>query len=170
MSNLTILAIQNPGETKSIIIRDVGEPGRDAIEKHGAVIKRGAFVSFTTRDNLGNTSAVEHFIADRVSNRVYLQDNGHFALDLDDAEAPDVDYIGAVIHSGDAAPTGGLETFTVYGNNDDDEDFVAVVSATEDTVYDEGVKAGLVDAGYEDDVAIHNIVKGDLRELEFVAI
>ncbi len=64
---------------------------------------------------------------------------------------------------------GELETFTVFGNNDDGEDFVAVVSATEDTVYDAGVQAGLIDGGYEQWVTIDLIVKGDESDLERVS-
>lgn len=63
-----------------------------------------------------------------------------------------------------------LEEFTVYGINDDGEPFTAVVAATEATVYDAGVQAGLVDEGFENSVKIVAVFKGDQSDLERVPV
>jgi len=64
-----------------------------------------------------------------------------------------------------------LETFTVFGINAEDEHFVAVVAATEDTVYRVGREAGCMNEGHEiHDVYIDIILKGDQARLERVTV
>lgn len=168
---VTILAIQNPGETEATILRELeGIDLLSVIEKHGAIIEHGAFVSLTDRDLDGNTCGVRQFIADRIGNTLYLQNN-EFMRHED--ERANVDDIGSVVESGYAplpAPKPELEAFTVFGTNDAGEGFVAAVAATEDTVYDVGVQAGLVDQGYEADVMIVAILKGDQSGVERVTV
>lgn len=176
---ITILTIQNPGED-SFVINPYGALSPEAtIEQYGGKIKHGAFVTLIDRDaGSGNTVGGSIFVADRETDgRLYLQDNSYLAED--NAYKADIDDIGAVVAvvaSGDVpldpppVDPADLETFTVFGNNDDIGAFVAVVSATEDTVYDVGVKAGLVDEGYEEDVDIVLIVKGDQSNLERVSV
>lgn len=167
--SIVILAVQNPGEAATVVACDFGLTPKIAIDKYGDQIKQGAFVSLTERDNDGNTAAVSIYVADRVLDQLYLQDNEY----LSESGAPSIDIIGSVIEQGHAPlapdPTE-LETFTVFGKNDDEENFVAVVSATVDTVHDAGVKAGLVDEGYEEDVVINVVLKGDYSNLETVSI
>lgn len=167
--SITVVAIQNPGE-EAVIIRAGALTPETAIEQFGEQIQHGAFVALTDRDYHGNTTSVTLLVADRETDgRLYLQDNSY--LYPDNQYKADVDDIGAVVASGDVPlPEPDLETFTVFGNNDDGEDFVAVVSATEDTVHDEGVKAGLVDEGFENSVSINLILKGDCSDLEAVAV
>lgn len=167
--SVVILAVQNPGEAAVIIARDFGLTPNGAIEQYGDQIKQGAFVSLTERDNDGNTASVALFVADRVGDTLYLQDNSF----MSDSEAPSIDDIGSTVASGEAPLTPNpaeLETFTVFGNNDDGEAFVAVVTATEDTVYNVGVQAGLVDEGFENSVTIDLIVKGEQADLERVEV
>jgi len=168
--DITVLAIQNPGE-EAEIFRIPSVDAYGAIDNYGEKMQHGAFVSLTARDSQGNTTDVKLYVVDRIGSTVYLQMNDR----LQDEEAPSIDYIGGVVASGEAPlPTPPvpepepveLETFTVFGNNDDNENFVAVVSATEDTVHEVGVQAGLVDEGYEDQVDIVLIVKGDHSDAE----
>jgi hypothetical protein len=164
---ITLVTIQNPGED-SVIINPFGvETPESVIEKYGDQIKHGAFVSLIDRDTNSNTVGGLILVADREADDIlYLQNNEY----MSDDNAADVDQIGAVIASGDVALAEELETFTVVGNNDDGEAFVAVVTATEDTVYNVGVQAGLVDEGFENSVTIDLIVKGAHPDLEQVAV
>jgi hypothetical protein len=169
----TLLTIQNPGED-SVVINPFGAlTPEQAAEQYGGQIKHGAFVTLVDRDvRSGNTVGGVILIADREADgRLYLQNNEY--MTEDNPHKADVDDIGAVVASCDVpedVPEPELETFTVFGNNDDSEDFVAVVAATDDTVYDVGVKAGLVDEGYESDVEIRLILKGDWSHLEPIAV
>lgn len=167
----TILVIQNPGE-ESIVINPFGalSPER-ALEQYGGQIKHGAFVALIDRDaGSGNTVGGAIFVADREADgRLYLQNNEF----LVNGEGADIDDIGTVVTSGEVeleVPEADLETFTVYGVNDNSETFTAVVSATEDTVADVAVKAGTVDEGFGHLVKIVAILKGDQSDLESVAI
>lgn len=165
-ADITILAIQNPGDAEATI----ANPQRiltpnTAIEQYGGQIKQGAFVTLTDRSVNGNTVSVTTFVADRIGDTLYLQNNAGIA-----ENEVSIDSIGGVEAQGYAPPEPELETFTVFGNNDDGENFVAVVSATEDTVVEEGVKAGLVDEGYEADVTIAAVLKGDQSGLERVSV
>ncbi len=171
-ASVTILAVKNPSdevENATILAERPGLTPEAVIEEFGDKIERGAFVSLTERDEGGNTTNVLLYVADRSGDSLYLQDNGNIGPDY----GADIDDIGDVIESGYAPladPEPELETFTVFGNNDDGEDFVAVVSATEDTVRETGVQAGLVDPGFEDSVSIGLILKGDHSDLENVAV
>ena len=165
----TIVSIQNPGDAEATNIVAESLTPTGVIEQYGSRIAQGAFVALTDRDFInGNTQRVSLFVADRVETNLYLQNN---ELMQDENVAADPDNIGAVIASGQAplASTEELETFTVFGVNDDGENFSAVVSATEDTVHDVGIKAGLVDEGWENSVKIDLIVKGDALDLERVS-
>jgi hypothetical protein len=156
--DITILAIQNPGSEETVIVspqRTVSP--QQAADEYGSQIQQGAFVTLIDRSPHGNTVGVTVLVADRNGDVVYLQTNDAIA----DNEV-DIDAIGRVVaESYNPEPKVELETFTVFGNNDDGDDFVAVVSATEDTVHDVGVQAGLVDAGFEGSVTISCILKGD---------
>lgn len=163
----TIVTIQNPAED-SVVINPYAVLSPEAvIENYGGKIKHGAFVSIIERDGLDNTIGGSIFVADRETDgRLYLQNNEF----LIDGEGADVDDIGAVVASGDVELEASeeLETFTVFGNNDNGVDFVAVVTATEATVRDVGIQAGLVDEGFEDSVSIDCILKGDQSTVERV--
>lgn len=151
---ITILAIQNPGRPEAVIIRHRGALSPPTvITKHSAKIEHGAFVSLTERDIDGNTRSVSHFIADRTPNQLYLQNNDY----MQDDTAPAVNEIGAFVAGGIAKPIQvELETFTIFGKDDNDEVFVTIVDATEDTARD----------GFGADVIIF---KGDQSELEIVS-
>lgn len=168
-ADITILAIQNPGDAEATIVNPQSIITPDtAIEEYGSQIKQGAFVSLTDRNSGGNTVNVALFVADRVGDVVYLQNNESVV-----ERHVSIDDIGSVVaaHGAPLTPDeADLETFTVFGTNDDGERFIAVVSATEDTVEDVGVKAGLVDKGYEADVSIAAVLKGDHSGLESVAL
>lgn len=163
----TIVTIQNPGEESIVINPYAVLTATQVAEQYGGKIKHGAFVSIAERNGFDNTTGGSIFVADRDTDGIlYLQNNEY----MNDGVCG-VDTIGAVAGSADVPlepDPADLETFTVFGNNDDNEDFVAVVTATEDTVYSVGVQAGLVDEGYEEDVDIVLIVKGDQRNLERV--
>lgn len=167
--NITIVAISNPGDAEAtIIVASTVLSAEEVIEQYGDKINHGAFVSVIYRDGHGDTTRVLHFIADRSGNYLYLQNNNFMA---DEDNAPDVDYIGAVVASGYAyapleTPEEELETYTVFGRNDDSENFVAVVSATEETVAEVAVRAGTVDEGCEHLVTIGAILKGDQSDLD----
>jgi len=161
--NLVTLVVQNPGEQAEVIARDYGLTPGTAIEQYGGQIKHGAFVSLSG-------DGVQLLVADReVDGILYLQNNEH----LIDGQGADIDLIGSVVASGDVPcepDEADLETFTVYGVNDNHETFTAVVSATEDTIADVAVKAGTVDEGFEHLVKIVAILKGDQTDLESVEV
>lgn len=169
--DITIVAVSNPGdEEATVFVASTVLSAEEVIEQYGNKINHGAFVSVTYRDGRGNTTRVLHFIADRSVSSLYLQNN-EFMADEDDA--PDVDDIGTVVASGYApleTPEEELETYTVFGRNDDSENFVAVVTATEETVAEVAVKAGTVDEGCEHLVIIGAILKGDQSDLDRVSI
>jgi hypothetical protein len=156
----TILAVQNPGE-ETILIPQVGTDLEDIIINYGSQFEHGAFVALIEKDAFGQVRTIRQFVVDKITDgQTYLQDNSYMSED----GAANVDHIGAVVSAGfpdDPTPEEELETFTVYGVNDDDEAFSAVVSATESTVESVGVQAGLVDEGFESHVKIVAILKGD---------
>lgn len=168
---IAILAIQNPGEDTALEIHIDFDPdggALEAIEQYGADIQRGAFVSITQRDYHGNTKSVTHFIADRAGEQLYLQSNDWM---YDKESSANVDQIGAVVASARAPlskPEPELETFTVFGNNDYGNDFVAVVAATDATVHRVAAAEGCVDLGDEGQVDIHVILKGDYSNVESI--
>lgn len=166
--SITVVAIQNPGEETQVFRANELTP-YSAAEQFGVHMKQGAFVALTNHDERGNTESVALFVVDTLATaegrRVYLQNNERFA-DSDFPEV-DIDDIGCVIGYADLA-VAPLETYTVFGINDDRENFVAVITATPDTVEEQAVKAGLVDEGYESSVQIVAIFKGDQTDLENV--
>lgn len=165
----SIVGITNPKEgaaqAATDVLASVADPA-SIISDYGDQIENGALVSITDRDGNGNTVGQYLYIADRESNEdtLILRNNatlGDLSVFLYEA--------GGEVARGESAPEAELETFTVFGNNDDGEDFVAVVTATEDTVADVGVQAGLVDEGFEGSVSISLILKGDHSDTEVVA-
>lgn len=164
----TIVTIQNPTEDSIVINPTAVLSAEDVVEQYGGKIKHGAFVSLTERDGRDNTIGGSIFVADReVDGRLYLQNNEY----LLDGDGADIDSIGSVCASGEveldaSVVEGELETFTVYGINDDHQTFTAVITATEATAEEVGIKAGLVDDGYEHLVKIAAILKGNQTGLE----
>lgn len=156
----TIIGIQNPGaETAEVICHGSALSAAQVIEQYGAQIDKGAFVSLTDRDALGNTVGVTSYIADRVGENVYLQTNEF-------GESVNIDEVGGVVVSG-YAPESVLPTepYTVIGTDDDNGPFVAVVTASSpENASDEATAAVLVDAGYEYLVSIIAIFEGDVTE------
>lgn len=168
----TIIAIKNPEETPLVIDDGFVLDGNEVAEQYGKQIKRGAFVTLIDVDYDGDADGdAELYIADRVEDRVYLQSNDQVG---DGGNS--IDAVGSVHTYADDVPLesdepdpADLETFTVFGNNDDNENFVAVVSATEETVREVGINAGVVDEGCEGMVDIVLIVKGDQSSAEVVS-
>lgn len=176
-ADITILAIQNPGDAEATIVNPQSIITPDtAIKEYGGQIKQGAFVSLTDCSPNGNTVGACIFVADRAGDVVFLHSNAYMSLDSAlyiDNIGEIIDNIGEIIASRSAPlipDEANLETFTVFGTNDDGYPFRAVVSATKDTVYDVGVKAGLVDEGYEGNVSIAVVLKGDQSGLESVTL
>jgi hypothetical protein len=179
-----IIAITNPSDesAEAGIVEEIPYPGltpRTILERYGSKLEDGAQVVMTNIDN----SRVWQYIATRETDgteSIALRSNNGLARE--DGDQTFIQFVAAgpghgefIIEVGDyelerPEPPVELETFTVYGENDDDERFVAVVSATEDTVREAGIKAGLVDEGYEADVRIDLILKGDQTDLEVASV
>jgi hypothetical protein len=165
-TSITIVAIQNPGDAEATIVnpQEIITPD-DAIEKFGTQIEQGAFVSLTGRSINGNTIGVQILVADRSGASLYLQDNEFMQ---DEETAADVDNIGKVIASG-YAPLPQLNTYTVFGSNDDGERFVNVCTAeTPEEAAKQTKTAVLVDAGCESMVDIVIVLTGDHSDAEAV--
>lgn len=165
-TSITIVAIQNPGDAEATIVnpQEIITPD-DAIEKFGAQIEQGAFVSLTDRNINSNTTSVQILVADRVADSIYLQNN---AFMQDEGTAPDVDSIGEVIARG-YAPLPQLNTYTVFGSNDDGERFVNVCTAeTPEEAAKQTKTAVVVNAGCESMVDIVIVLTGDHSDVEAV--
>jgi hypothetical protein len=163
--------IQNPGVAVAQVI--VGPPGLtppEIISNYGGKIAQGAFVSVAEFNAYNLPTGGGVFVADRIDDHLYLQDNSGLA---EREEGPTIDAIGEVINSGYApldAPPEQLETFTVFGLNDDGEAFTAIVAATEDTIETVGRTAGATSWGGAADVELQLIVKGDASGWERVTV
>lgn len=167
-TSITIVAIQNPGDAEATIVnpQEIITPD-DAIEKFGAQIEQGAFVSLTGRNIKGNTTGVQILVADRSGDSLYLQDN-EFMQDKE--MAADVDNIGKIIASG-YAPLPQLNTYTVFGANDEGERFVKVCTAeTPEEAAEQTKIAVLVDAGCAHLVKVDIVLTGDHSDAEVVNI
>lgn len=188
---MTLIAITNPSDpsAEASIVRnvdyDAGCP-EGILENFGDKLEDGAQVVMVKRER------VWQYLATRESPPPGGFDSGSIALRNNNALVRDsrydndafIDYMNGsdnfdIIAMGNyplasdvaaEATDEPLETFTVFGNNDDGEDFVVVVSATEDTVREVGAKAGLVDEDYVDLVDINLIVKGEHPDLECVNV
>lgn len=174
---MTIVAITNPSDegAESHIVEELAGlvVPRRILEEFGDRLEDGAQVAMIGGAN--GVGRVWQYIATRDGETVALRSNNglagraegerfiDFVENADDAHKYLIEVVGL-------PPEPELETFTVFGENDDGERFVAVVSATEDTVNDVGVQAGLVDDGFEHYVRIDLILKGDHSDLESVTI
>jgi len=156
---MSTVAITNPSDSaaKAGVVENVGfwSP-RSLLEQFGERIEDGAIISVF--DLGGITPGVWQYIAERYGDEIKLRTNNTLSDYFDTANA------GETIDAFTIAAAAELETFTVYGVNDDGEGFTAVVNATEDTVEDVGVQAGLVDEGYEHAVKIVAVLRGDQTE------
>lgn len=165
--SVTTGVIQNVGEEPITVRSQYFIENDEFISKYGSKIKRGAFVALFNFD-AGMLVSSRQFIADRIETRVYLQDNSNVIT-----SNCNIDFVGEIVAHGNAALEGeipGLETFTVFGENDDGERFTAVISATEETAFKAAIDAGTVDRGWEDDVTIAAILYGDQSTLDQVEL
>lgn len=154
----TIIGIQNSDEeTAEVIVHGSALTASGVIEHYGHKINKGAFVSVTDVDGAGVTVGITIYIADKLDTTVYLQDNAF-------GDETDIDNVGSTVAVGEVSVPEELETFTVYGVNDNSETFIAVVTATESTVEDVAITAGTVDEGVEHLVKIVAVLRGDQTE------
>lgn len=167
MNNTTVV-ITNPGEDAQVIKALESLTPQSVINNYHESIERGAFVAVIDIDSYYNTFDVKQFIADKTATTVFLQDNSRVPA-LEEEDGADIDEIGAVVSSLEITPPVTLVPFTVFGTNDDDEAFTAVVSATEETVYEVGRVAGSTLPGYEGDVVIALVLPGDQSGIDRVS-
>lgn len=163
--SVTTGVIQNPDAEPITVRSNYDISNEEFIVKYGSEVKKGALIALFNFDT-GLLVNSRQFIADRIQNRVYLQNNV-----LADKDSCSIDAVGEIVEDG-LAPlendTPALETYTVFGFNDNDERFTAVISSTDEAVYDDAVIAGLVDPGYEYLVRVAAIFRGDYSDLEQV--
>jgi hypothetical protein len=161
---MNLIAITNPSDESAeagFVHSQVGHTTVESIiPEYGDKIEDGAQIVIVDD---GPDPRVWQYIAERAGDEIFIRANNTIALYIDTEE------VGPCIVRGSVAPATELETFTVFGNNDYGEHFVAVVAATEETVYDVGVQAGLVE-GYENSVSIAAILKGNQSHLERVKV
>lgn len=147
---MALIAITNPsdGSAEARIVEEIGaSTPYHILERFGHKLENGAQVVIIKGDR------VWQYLVTRMP---------------DDKDRIDLrSGLGVIIatRSQRLMPDAALETFTVFGKNDGGENFTAVVWATENTVHDVGVSAGLIFAGREEDVDIYLIVKGDATGL-----
>lgn len=181
---MTLIAITNPSDESAesgfVATPDFICTPQIILEQYGDKLEDGAQVVMIEGE--GEDTRVWQYVATRNPNypeSIALRSNNALAADAGPDGEEFIFYISGrdpygegIIENANvslASDEPELETFTVFGNNDDGENFVAVVTATEETVIDEGVKAGVVDEGYESDVVIVAVLKGDQSHLERVA-
>lgn len=180
--SMSLIAITNPSDesAESGIVYEAAPfetfTPNAILNKFGSKLEDGAQVTMVE----GNR--VWQYLATRDGSSIALRSNNALAADAGDQDEDSEFFWFVTGRSGGSdsiidstvapleLPEAELETFTVYGNNDDDENFVAVVSATEETAHEVGVAAGVVDKGYENDVKIYLILKGDQTDLATVSI
>jgi hypothetical protein len=122
-------------------------------------------VSLTGRSLNGNTTRVQILVADRSGDFLVLQDNEFMR---DEETGAGVNNIGKVIVGG-YAPLPQLNTYTVFGSNDNNEQFVNVCTAeTAEEAAMQTKTAVLVDEGCESMVDINIVLTGDHSDAEAV--
>lgn len=161
---MTLIAITNPSDPSAesgFVDTKAGNiPVESIIPEYGDKIEDGAQIVVVGD---GPVPHVWQYIAERFIDDIWIRVNNDIQTNID------TEVVGPEVATGHVGLRE-LETFTVYGVNDNDEAFTAVVSATEHTVADVAAKAGAVDEDYEHLVKIAAIVKGDQSDLEFVTI
>lgn len=162
---MNLIAITNPSDESAesgfVHTQDGYITVESIIPEYGERIEDGAQIVIVTN---GPRPRVWQYVAERVGDDIWVRVNNTLSDYIDTED------VGPCVAQGSVATAPDLETFTVFGENDNGERFVAVVAATEDTVEDVAVKAGLVDEGFESDVDIHLILKGDQSDLETVTV
>lgn len=162
---MSTVAITNPSDNKALagIVEELGDvwSPKTLLEKFGDKLEDGALVSVFD-------VSVFQYVATRVGDSIALRTNDGWA-DLGDELlidkcSPDygpVESLMAPLASEEPEPE--LEEYTVVGTNDDSDPFTATVTASSpEQAEEEGIKAGLVDEGYEYLVTIIAVFKGDL--------
>ena len=159
----TIVGIQNPGDEAAEVFRTGYALTPSDIANHFSdKIESGAFVTAIDRDPHGNTVGIKVFIADKSEEVVYLQNNEY-------GEEANIDLLGDVVCSVEFEAKAELETFTVYGTDDNGSPFRAVITATEADAEEAGIEAGTVNWGCGYLVKIVAILKGDVTKEEVVS-
>lgn len=163
---MTLIAITNPSD-ESAQAGFVHTQGgvitvESIIPEYGDKIEDGAQIVIV--DDSFPTINVWQYIAERCGDEVWLHVNNTARLYVD------IDDVGPVVAQGTLTapePEVELETFTVFGENDDAEAFRAVVTAASPAAAKAaGTAAGLVDEGCEDMVRVDAVLKGDVSEAD----
>lgn len=173
---MTLIAVTNPSD-KSAESGFVVEPEflptpERILAEYGGKLEDGAQIAFIEGE--GEDTRVWQYIATRDPNNpesIALRSNNALAADAGPSGEEFIFYVNqrqggnaSIIESAHVAleADAPLETYTVFGENDDSERFVAVVTApSEAAAYDAGITAGCVDEGWESDVRIDLILPGD---------
>jgi hypothetical protein len=131
------------------------------VPKYGDKIENGAQIVIVSDDP---TPRVWQYIAERNGDYIWIRTNNNLSDYIDTED------IGPSVAEGTvtpAEPEAELETYTVFGEDDDGERFRAVVAASSPAAaYVAGIQAGLVDEGFEHDVAIAAVLKGDVTDID----
>lgn len=159
---MNLIAITNPSDESAeagFVHTQVGYITTERIiPDYGDKIEDGAQIVIVSD---GPNPRVWQFIAERVDDDIWIRVNNTTGDYIDTED------VGPSVASGSVEPEAPLETYTVFGENDDAEPFRAVVTATSPAAAKAaGIQAGLVDEGFEHDVDIAAVLKGNVSDVD----
>lgn len=178
---MNLIAITNPSDESAeagfvITPEFVPTPSR-ILEEYGNKLEDGAAVVFIEGEGAG--TRVWQYIATREPNHpasIALRSNNALAADAGDSGEEFIFYVSgrrggnsSIIDSANVPLEAEIElkTYTVFGENDDGEQFRAVVTAPDPAAAKAaGIQAGLVDEGFEHDVDIAAVLEGDVTDVD----
>lgn len=177
---MTLIAITNPSDESAeagfvATPEFLPTPSR-ILEEYGSKLEDGAAVVFV------EGTRVWQYIATRDPNNpasIALRSNNALAADAGESGEEFIFYVSgrrggnsSIIDTANIPleADGPLETYTVFGENDDAEPFRAVLTATSPAAAKlAGIDAGTVDAGCEHMVRVDAVLKGDVTEADVTA-
>lgn len=161
---MNLIAITNPSDESAeagFVHTQYGYITTESIiPDYGDKIEDGAQIVIVS-DIDGLAHRVWQFIAERVDDEIWIRVNNTVGdyIDVEDA--------GPCVAQGNVTPPEPLETYTVFGRNDNCEPFRCVVSAISPVeAYAAAVDAAVVDEGWEFEVRVDIVLKGDVTEAD----
>lgn len=162
---MNLIAITNPSDESAqsgFVHTQTGHVTVESIiPEYGEKIEDGAQIVIVSD---GPAPRVWQYIAERVGDDIWIRVNNTLSDYIDTED------VGPCVAQGTVTatePEVELETYTVFGENDDGEQFRAVVTAANPAAAKAaGIQAGLVDEGFERDVDIAAILKGDVTDVD----
>lgn len=162
---MNLIAITNPNDSSAqagFVHTQVGHITVESIiPEYGDKIEDGAQITIVTDSP---SPLVWQYIAERVGDDIWIRVNNTLADYIDTED------VGPAVAEGSVTPPEPeveLKTYTVFGENDDSEQFRAVVTAPDPAAAKAaGIQAGLVDAGFESDVDVAAVLEGDVSSID----